>query len=171
MTNVNNKELVVNLTSEVKYESETWDHIKRLATLCKQVRVSTLRLSEGRCEGVEISTNRISMRRVYLQSGEDVTRLHHLVSQYQSWQVVCGVFSGLYLTELGSDDWALLAQLLPTLTWVGGVVITSNSTSHPAQETLRQLWHKTKGGWKVNNELYWKSDDGGFDKMFDKHFK
>ena len=108
------------------------------------------------------------MDRVELQSGDDVTRLHHLVSQYQSWQV----WAGLHLTEIGSDDWALLAQLLPTLTWVGEkVVITSNSTSHPAQETLRQLWHKTKGGWKVNNELYWKSDDGGFDKMFDKHFK
>ena len=107
LRNINSKELFVSLKTEVKYESETGDHIKRLATLCKQVIVTTLRLSEGRCGTVIISTNKILMGYVDLQSGDDVTRLHHLVSQYQSWQV-----GWLYLTELGSDDWALLAQLL-----------------------------------------------------------
>ena len=106
------------------------------------------------------------MGSVSLQSGDDVTRLHHLVSQYQSWTVLV-----LYLTKLGPDDWALLAQLLPTLTRVWRVVITSNSTSHPAQETLRQLWDKTENEWEVNNEEYEKSDDENFDKMFHKHFK
>ena len=104
---------------------------------------------------------------VYLQSEDDVTRLLYLVSQYESWRVR----NGLYLTELGSDDWALLAQLLPTLTSGVGVVITSNSTSHPAQETLRQLWDKTEYWWEVNNEKYEKSDDENFDKMLNKYFK
>ena len=108
------------------------------------------------------------MSYVHIESAEDLARLHDLVSQYMSWAVE----SWLYLPELGSDDWELLAQLLPTLTWVGyGVNIKSNSASHPAQETLRQLWDKTLFCWVVNNELYWKSDDGGFDKMFNKHFK
>ena len=164
--NTNNKELVVDLSSEVKYESETWDHIKRLATLCKQVYVPTLRLSEGRCEGVYISTNKIEMWNVSLNPGVGVNGLHHLLSQYESWVV----YGGLYLTELRSDDWALLAQLLPTLTWVERVVITNNSTSQPAQKTLRQLWNKTNLGWEVNNEKYKKSDVENFDKMFNKHF-
>ena len=111
------------------------------------------------------------MSDVYLQSGDDVRRLHHLVSQWQLWTV----WDDLNLTELGSDDWDLLAQLLlPSLTIVGTVVITSNSTSHPAPDTLRLLWDKTErwlGRWMVNNENYWKSDDGNFDKMLNKHFK
>ena len=173
LINIKNKELTVWLESEVKYESETGDHIKRLATLCKQVIVKTLRLSEGRCWRVGISTNKISLYDVYLQSGEDVTRLQHLVSQYQKWEVE----DYLYLTELGSDDWALLAQLFSPLTshltWVKRVEIRSDSTSHPAQETLRRLWDKTVGWgwWMVNQEKYGKSDDKNFDKMFNKHFK
>ena len=165
LINTNNKELVVWL-SEVKYESETGDHIKRLATLCK-LNVNTLRLSEGMCDYVKISTNKISMSDVHLKSGEDIPTLHKMVSQYESWEVR----DFLQLTELESDDWALLAQLLPTLTSVGRVVITSNSTSHPAQETLRQLWNKTEGRWWVNNEYYEKSDDENFDKMLNKYFK
>ena len=103
---------------------------------------------------------------VYLQSEDDVTRLLYLVSQYESWRVR----NGLYLTELGSDDWGLLAQLLPALTNVGLVQIISNSASHPAQETIRQLWGKTEW-WVVNNEQYEKSDDETFYKMFNKYFK
>ena len=95
-----------------------------------------------------------------------MTRLHQLVSQYQSWQV-----KGLSLTELGSDDWALLAQLLPRLTSVYKVKITSNSTPHLARDTLTLLWHKTELQWEVNNEKYEKSDDEAFDKMMNKHFK
>ena len=166
-----NKQLEVNLNSEV-IETMTWDNIKRLATLCKDVNVDTLTLSEGRCEGgVAISTNEIAMTFLHLKSGADVTRLHQLVSQ--SWTV----WWSLHLTELRSDDWALLAQLLPTLTRVGWRVgITSNSTSHPAQETLRQLWDKTEiwwtgGGWRVNNEEYGKSNDENFYKIFNKHFQ
>lgn len=161
LRNINNKQLDVSLNNEVKYESETWDHIKRLATLCKQVQVDKLRLSEGWCV-VIISTNEISPYEVYLQSGDDVTRLHHLVSQYQSWQVTY-----LDLLELGSDDWALLAQLLPTLTSVPYVLITSNSTSHPGRDTLRLLWDKTEsdGSWEVNNEEYEKSEEENFDKI------
>ena len=87
LINIVNREFRVIFRSEVKYESETWDHIRRLATLCKQVEVSTLRLSEGRCDIVTISTNRIEVDSVYLQSGDDVTRLLQLVSQYQSWKV------------------------------------------------------------------------------------
>ena len=87
LRNIDNKQLFVSLETEVKYESETGDRLKRLAALCKQVRVETLRLSKGKCAGVIISTNEISMSSVHLHSGEDVTRLHHLVSQYQSWQV------------------------------------------------------------------------------------
>merc|ERR1711994_1216261 len=99
--------------------------------------------SEGSCEVVGVSTNKISMGDVHLKSGKDVTILHKMGSQYESWEVR----RALQLTELGSDDWALLAQLLPTLTRVENVETTSNSTSHPAQETLRQLWDKTEGGW------------------------
>ena len=108
------------------------------------------------------------MTGAHLQSGDDLTRLEKLLSQYESWEVL----NDLYLTELGSDDWALLAQLLPTLTSVETVGITSNSTSHPAQETLRRLWDKTVGWgwWMVNQEKYGKSDDKNFDKMFNKHF-
>ena len=150
--------------SEVKYEDETWDHIKRLATL-REVNVKTLRLSEGQCDFVRPLTNHISMSYVHIESAEDLARLHDLVSQYMSWAVE----SWLYLPELGSDDWELLAQLLPTLTWVGyGVNIKSNSASHPAQETLRQLWDKTKAwGWDVNDKLYRKSDDENFNKNWD----
>ena len=163
LINTNKKMLGVSLISEVKYESETWDHIKRLATLCERVTVGTLRLSEGSCVVVDISTGHIN-----IQSGDDLTRLEKLLSQYVSWEVD---FGGLHLTELGSDDWALLAQLLPTLTRVWRVEITSNSTSHPAQETLRQLWHKTVRCWEVNDERYEKSDDENFNKMFNKYFK
>ena len=106
------------------------------------------------------------MRSISLNPGDGVNELHHLMSQYESWKV-----DTLALAELGSDDWALLAQLLPTLTRVGVVGITSNSTSHPAQETLRQLWDKTKYWWEVNNEKYEKCDDENFDQMFNKHFK
>ena len=171
LINTNNRELVVRLESEVKYASETWDHIKRLATLCNLVTVNTLRLCEGRCKDVDISTNKIEMSRVYLHTGNDITRLHKMVSLYESWRV-----GGLDLIDLRSDDWALLAQLLPTLTRVVEVVITSNSTSHPAQETLRQLWDKTEiwwtgGGWRVNNEEYGKSNDENFYKIFNKHFQ
>ena len=113
LINTNKKELFVDLSSEVKYESETWDHIKRLATLCELVKVNRLRLSEGRCEEVEISTNKIKLKDVHLQSG-DVTKFYHLVSQYESWEV----WGDLQLTELGSDDWAQLAQLFPILTRV-----------------------------------------------------
>ena len=166
MINTNNRELVVMLDSEreVKYESETWDHIKRLAPLCK-VYVKKLRLSDGQCDFVRPLTNHISMSYVHIESAEDLARLHDLVSQYMSW----AVDSWLYLPELGSDDWELLAQLLPTLTWVGwGVKIKSNSASHPAQETLRQLWDKTKAwGWDVNDKLYRKSDDENFNKNWD----
>ena len=42
LRNINDTGLVFRLPSEVKYESETGDHIKRLATLCKRVRVKTL---------------------------------------------------------------------------------------------------------------------------------
>ena len=96
------------------------------------------------------------------QSGDDMPRLHHLVSQYQLWEV-----GTLNLKELGSDDWALLAQLLPTLTSVGEVYITSNSTSLPGRETLRLLWDKTEsdGLWLVNNKKYEKSDEENFDKI------
>ena len=161
LINIDNKELELHLRSEVKYESETGDHIKRLATLCKQVYVGRLRLSEGDCKGVYISTNKISMYFVSLQSG-DITILHHLVTQYQSWQVK----NRLHLTELGSDDWALLAQLLPSLpSGVGVVEITSNSSSHPGRDTLRLLWDKTGYGWNVNNEGYEKRDDENFDKI------
>ena len=167
LTNINNKLFHLRLSSEVKCNTETVEQIDRLAGLCEQVTVSRLILSEGRCEYVGISTNKITMSRVYLQSGDDVRRLHHLVSQYQSWTVEFD----LHLTELGSDDWTLLAQLLPRLTSVGVVKITSNSTSHPAPDTLRLLWDKTEYQWEVNNEEYEKSDDGNFDKMFNKYFK
>ena len=103
---------------------------------------------------------------VHLKSGEDITRLQNMLSQYESWEVRYE----LHLTELRSDDWALLARLLPTLTRVVEVYITSNSTSHPAQETLRQLWDKTGKWWVVNDEWYEKSDDENFDKMFNKYF-
>ena len=165
LTNVNNKQLEVNLNSEV-IETMTWDNIKRLATLCKDVNVDTLTLSEGRCEGgVAISTNEIAMTFLHLKSGADVIRLHQLVSQ--SWTV----WWSLHLTELRSDDWALLAQLLPTLTRVGWVEITSNSTSHPTRETLRQLWDKTEYDWEVNNEEITMWGFKSFDKMFNKYFK
>ena len=106
------------------------------------------------------------MSDVHLKSGEDITRLHNMMSQYESWEV-----GGLYLTELRSDDWALLAQLLPTLTRVGWVEITSNSTSHPTRETLRQLWDKTEYDWEVNNEEITMWGFKSFDKMFNKYFK
>jgi len=172
LTNINNKQLYLRLSSEVKCNTETVEQIDRLAGLCKHVTVDTLRLSEGMCVNVRITTKEISIYGVYLQSGDDVRRLHHLVSQYQSWTVRYEI----YLTELGSDDWTLLAQLLfPRLTTsVGWVVITSNSTSHPAPDTLRLLWDKTNkswGWWRVNSEGYRKGDDGNFDKMFNKHFK
>ena len=66
--------------------------------------MDTWRLSEEKCVGVDISSNRIEMYELYLHSGEDVTRLHHLVSQYESWEVEYG---GQYLNKLGSDDGAL----------------------------------------------------------------
>ena len=72
------------------------------------------------------------------------------------------------LTELGSDDWALLAKSLPSLTSVvGEVVITSNLPSHPGRDTLRLLWDKTKsdGWWGVNNERYSKRDGENFDNI------
>ena len=104
LSNVNNKELELLLLGEVKFDSETGDHIKRLTLLCKEVWVDTLRLSEGKCVAVDISSNRIEMYELYLHSGEDVTRLHQLVSQYELWEVEYG---GQYLNQLGSDDWAL----------------------------------------------------------------
>ena len=107
---IHDKELVVKLASEVEYESETWDNVKRLAKLCKNVIVDTLRLREGRCEPVRISTSKIEILRATLKSGNDVNGLYQLVSQYQSWSVW-----DLHLTELGFDDCARLAQLLPTL--------------------------------------------------------
>ena len=65
------------------------------------------------------------MGHVYLESEADVRTLHHLVSQYQSWKVEFA----LHLTELGCDDWKVLAELLPRLTRVGYLVdITTNST-------------------------------------------
>ena len=66
--------------------------------------MDTWRLSEEKCVGVDISSNRIEMYELYLHSGEDVTRLHRLLSQYESWEVEYG---GQYLNILGSDDWAL----------------------------------------------------------------
>ena len=93
--------------------------------------------------------------------------LHHLLSQYESWVVL----DDLRLTELGSDDWELLAQSFPTLNTIPWIEITSNSTSHPAQETLRQLWDKTVRWWEMNRECYEKSDDENFDKMVNKYFK
>ena len=94
---------------------------------------------------------------VFLQSGDDVSRF----------------LATLFL--MMTDDWALLARLLPTLT-INTVlnvrITTSNSTSHPAQETVRQLWDKFRGIWSVNKESYNKfSDDENFDKMFNKYFK
>ena len=96
---------------EVKYSSETWDTVKSLAKLFKGVRVDRLRLSEGRCEfeylyPVPTTNNEeIKMSRVYLKSEADVRTLHHLVSQYKSWTVG----NTLILTELGCDDWTVLA--------------------------------------------------------------
>ena len=138
LIDINNKELVVGL-SRIKYDSETFDKINRLARLCKQVTVDELRLSEGICSGVEMSSNKIRMNHVELQSGDDVTRLHHLVSQYQSWEV----YDTLDLTELGSDDWALLAQLLPRLISVERVEIKSNSTENLEEHTLKLLSQKS----------------------------
>ena len=107
------------------------------------------------------------MGHVYLESEADVRTLHHLVSQYQSWKVEFA----LHLTELGCDDWTVLAELLPRLTSVWRVEITTNSTYHPPRDTLLQLWDKTEDWWYVNNDWYTKRDDEAFDKMMNKHFK
>ena len=177
LTNINSKELLISLSGEVRYNSETWGHIKRLTTLCKQVVVDTVRLSTGMCSTVKPSTNQIEMEKVDLKSGKDVVRLRSLVSQYKSWRVggrwweLGGVLS---LRYLGSDDWARLAKLLATLTSVNKVRITSKSTSYPPRETLGQLWKKTKGllaSWTVNNVRYSKTDLFAFYRMFNKHFE
>ena len=108
------------------------------------------------------------MGHVYLESEADVRTLHHLVSQYQSWKVEFA----LHLTELGCDDWKVLAELLPRLTRVGYLVdITTNSTYHPPRGTLSALWDKTEGSWEVNNEKYEKDDVEAFNKMMNEHFK
>ena len=57
LSNVNNKELELLLLGEVKFDSETGDHIKRLTLLCKEVWVDTLRQSEGKCVAVEMDRN------------------------------------------------------------------------------------------------------------------
>ena len=97
-----------------------------------------------------------------------MARLLDLVTQYPVWSVRNG---GLSLTDLGPDDWTLLAELVKTLDSVlWRVKITSNSTSHIPQEFIRELWNKTKGWWMVNNETYKKSDEN-FDIMYNKYFK
>ena len=169
LTNVNNKELELTLYGVVEYSSEIWDSVKRIE-VCKDVTVNSLRISEGWCEDVRVSTannKEIEILNVNLQFEDDVRTLHHLVSQYQSWTV-----GGLNLTELGCDDWAVLAELLPTLTSsVWWVWITTNSTYHPPRDTLSILWHKTEYIWWVNNEKYKKRNGKAFDKMMNKHFK
>ena len=117
------------------------------------------------------SEDKIEMHRVYLKSEEDIKLLNYLVTQYKVWSVT----DGLYLTDLGPDDWTLLAELVKTLDRVGWVKITSNSTSHIPQEFIRELWNKTTGllgyfFWVVNNEKYKKSEEN-FDIMYNKYFK
>ena len=107
------------------------------------------------------------MSNVDLKSEEDIKLLNYLVTQYPVWSVWYGPLS---LTNLGPNDWTLLAELVKTLDSVVRVVITSNSTSHIPQEFIRELWNKTKDFWFVNNEWYKKSEEN-FDIMYNKYFK
>ena len=69
----------------------------------------TVMLSEkgGTCSFFTLSrhTDNIKMGIVSLHPGE-VTRLHQLVSLYQSWTVT----DRLILTDLGAEDWSELIQ-------------------------------------------------------------
>ena len=121
MRSVNNKALSLYLFGNVtRCDRGDADSIKRLAALCKNVFVGKLQLSEGHCELVTVSEDEssISVSDVYLKSGEDVRRLQQVVSQYESWSV-----SDLCLTELSSDGWTLLPQLLETLDSVKCVIL------------------------------------------------
>lgn len=159
----------------IEYNSERVPHIKELSQLvCGYVSVSKLTLSDrGYCNVVKFSSDKIDMLWVHLYPG-DVTRLQQFLSnyQYQSWSV-----GTLSLFNLESEsDWEGVAELLQSLPSVEVVHIQSNCQL--STNTLRQLWDKTSGWWKVNNELYDKdyvSDldiiASDFDIIVNKHFK
>ena len=187
LRNINNQKLELNLNRELQYEGATWDNIKRLAKLCKEVTVKALKLSEGKCDGVRILENEeeIFTFRVFLRSDDDVTILQDLISQYSYWGV-----TDLLDLEMGSVDWALVDQLLllSRLQHVAMLRISGNSTLRPTWMRLKVLWFITTEFWDVNGERYHKSDshvfrsepehedqlflsdDEIFDKMFNNHF-
>ena len=155
---------------DIEYNSETVHHIKELSQLVSEyVLLFKLTLSDrGYCDCyyVNFSSDKIDMAGVFLYPG-DVTRLQQFLSnsQYQSWSV-----EYLYLTHLESEsDWEGVAELLQSLHSVEGVYISSNCQL--STNTLRQLWDKTSGGWKVNGEWYVKNYVSNFDIFVNKHFK
>ena len=100
---------------DIYLDKNSPDTVKRLLELCPGVRVE-VRLSErrgGRYTDITFSphTDSINMSRVDLYP-EGVTRLHQLVSLFQSWTVR----DRLWLKkDFGPEDWTELSVSLDTL--------------------------------------------------------
>ena len=109
-------------------------------------------------------TDSVNMRSVHLFP-EEVTRLHQLVSLFQSWTV-----DSLNLTDLGPEDCTELSRSLFKLDSVRDVVIRRCSAP-PSVSLLETLWNKTERMWKIDNRRYYKRNEEDFSKLVKKHFQ
>ena len=105
------------------------------------------------------------MKWVSLHLGE-VTRLHQLVSLFQSWTVQ----GTLWLYDLGPEDWTELSVLLDTLDSVREVWIDGWSAP-PSVSLLETLWNKTEEEWEIDDEKYYKRNEEDFSQLVKKHFQ
>ena len=152
---------------DIDLDKNSPDTVKRLCELCPGVKVNVRLGRGGVCIDITFSphTDNINMKSVTLYPGE-VTRLHQLVSLSQSWTVR----GPLWLYDLGPEDWTELSVLLDTLDSVGRVVI-GRWSAPPSVSLLETLWNKTKVGWEIDNEKYYKTNEEDFSQLVKKHFQ
>ena len=96
-----------------------------------------------------------------------MTRLHQLVSLFQSWTVREDLW--LYY-NLGAEDWTELSRSLYTLDSVREVVIRRCSAP-PSVSLLETLWNKTQERLEDDDNYYYKRNKEDFSKIVMKHFK
>lgn len=142
----------------------------RLFDLCRGVRVE-VELSErrgGACYDITFSphTDSINMSRVDLYP-EGVTRLHQLVSLFQSWTV-----SGwLHLSGLGPEDWTELSRSLDTLDDSVREVRIQWWSAPPSVSLLKTIWNKTEEELQIDGDFYYKTNEEDFSRLVMKHFQ